>query len=396
MRPRHHTLRAAEVQSLFAAWIAPVLGPWPPVRRCTLDAVLAVVAYAAARITSISDACARLRDAPNGDTVLLQLIRQLPSVAELDRRLRSAFGGHLPRAVRRGRWNVAIDTTRIPYHGQPFRDVSEIYRGQPKSGTTHFHAYATAYLVLEGRRFTVALLPVTKGLPAREIVRELRRRVAAAGLKPRLFLLDRGFNTAGVVRYLQAARQPFIMPQAVHGKAPQKGPPTGLRAIRATHKTGWTTYSWKPNGAGQRRVSVDLAVLRRRRRNRHGHRAFLYACWGVRMLPRSVYRVYRSRFGIETSYRQMNPARIRTTTRRPVLRLFFVAVALVLRNLWAWVHWTALAIRRRGGRRVQLPRLRFRTLVLWLGHLAEKVFRYLDQTFAETPPEDDFETNARR
>ncbi|HUR53740.1 MAG TPA: hypothetical protein VMZ71_06395 [Gemmataceae bacterium] len=74
---------------------------------------------------------------------------------------------------------------------------------------------------------------------------------------------------------------------------------------------------------------------RRRRRSRHGHRAFLYACWGVRLDARSGYRVYRTRFGIETSYRQMNQLRVRTTTRNPALRLLFVAVALILRNLWA-------------------------------------------------------------
>jgi putative transposase len=47
-----------------------------------------------------------------------------------------------------------------------------------------------------------------------------------------------------------------------------------------------------------------------------------------------VRRTYRRRFGIETSYRQMNQGRIRTSTRRPELRLLFVAVALILRNVW--------------------------------------------------------------
>ena len=99
--------------------------------------------------------------------------------------------------------------------------------------------------------------------------------------------------------------------------------------------------------------------------------------------------VYRRRFGIETSYRQMNRARIRTTTRRPALRLLFVGVALLLRNLWAWLHWTALARRRRGGRRVQLDRLRLATLLLWLAHRAEQAFGYRDDTAAEAPPTDD-------
>jgi IS4 transposase len=80
------------------------------------------------------------------------------------------------------------------------------------------------------------------------------------------------------------------------------------------------------------------------------------------MDPRSVYRVYRTRFGIETSYRQMNQLRVRTTTRNSALRLLFVAVALLLRNLWAWLHWVVLTDRIPGGRRVRRARLRLRTV----------------------------------
>jgi putative transposase len=383
MRRGHLTLSAVEVQHHFVALVAPILGPWPAVRRCTVEAVLLVLAYAAARITSVADACLRLADAPDADTVFGHLARQLPAGDVLDRRVRDALVAHLPRAIRRGRWTIAIDTTLIPYHGHPFADPAEVYRGQPKSGTTHFHAYATAYLVRDGRRFTLALIGVRRGDTPDQVVRALRRRVVAAGISPKLFLLDRGFNTAGVVRYLQAARQPFVMPQAVHGQPPKDGRLTGLRAIRAHHPTGWTTYTWKP--VGQRRVTVDLCVRRRRRKDRRGHRAFLYACGHVRMTPAAVYRTYRLRFGVETSYRQMNQARIRTTTRRPVLRFLFVAVALLLRNLWAWLHWVALAARRRGRRQVQLHRLRLRTLTLWLAHLAEHAFRYHDHTPAEHP-----------
>ncbi len=70
-----------------------------------------------------------------------------------------------------------MDPTLIPYHGRPFADPAEIYRGQPKSGTTHFHAYATAYLVRDGRRFTLALVWVRqRTTPAEQSSGELRRR----------------------------------------------------------------------------------------------------------------------------------------------------------------------------------------------------------------------------
>jgi putative transposase len=80
---------------------------------------------------------------------------------------------------------------------------------------------------------------------------------------------------------------------------------------------------------------------------------------------------YRSRFGIETSYRQLNQARIRTCTRNPLLRLLYVAVALILRNVWVWLHWELLAERRRGRRRIDLGALSFRQMLLWLQHHAE-------------------------
>ena len=59
---------------------------------------------------------------------------------------------------------------------------------------------------------------------------------------------------------------------------------------------------------------------------------------------------YRKRFGIETSYRQMNQGRIRTCTRNPVLRLLFVGIALLLRNVWVWFHLNVLADRHANGR----------------------------------------------
>src|SRR5215218_8584409 len=95
MRPPHCILAARDVATLFQDWLAPVLGPWPAVRTCTASAVCAVLAHAAA--------CRRLADAPDSDTVLGHLARQLDDPAALDRRLWAAFGGRLPRAVRRGR-----------------------------------------------------------------------------------------------------------------------------------------------------------------------------------------------------------------------------------------------------------------------------------------------------
>ena len=43
----------------------------------------------------------------------------------------------------------------IPYHGEPQEDPDEIRRSATKSGTTHFHAYASAYIIYKHKRVTV-------------------------------------------------------------------------------------------------------------------------------------------------------------------------------------------------------------------------------------------------
>src|SRR5439155_14388709 len=95
---------------------------------------------------------------------------------------------------------LAIDLTLRPYHGQALRDPAEVYRGQAKSGTSHFHAYATAYVVRRGRRSTVALTAVYRGEALDEVVRRLLRWAGRAGVRPRYVLLDRGFCSVAVTR----------------------------------------------------------------------------------------------------------------------------------------------------------------------------------------------------
>ena len=159
-------------------------------------------------MTSISDACQRLSAAPSDQAVRDALRASLPPIDETERRLNAGLAADLPKALRKRRYPMAIDLTLIPYHGEPYRNAEEIYRGEPKSGTSHFHAYATAYVVREGRRFTVAKTRVLYGEPMKEIVQRLLQQASRIGVKPGYLLLDRGFYNVDVVRYLQAHATP--------------------------------------------------------------------------------------------------------------------------------------------------------------------------------------------
>ena len=131
--------------------------------KCTASTILQVLLIAASRMVSIFAACRDLADAPCDDTLRNALAASLPDISELERRLNLALVTKMPKALFRKSRRIAIDLTLIPYHGQPMFDKKEIYRSTPKSGTTHFHAYATAAVVHKGHRYTLALVHVEYG-----------------------------------------------------------------------------------------------------------------------------------------------------------------------------------------------------------------------------------------
>jgi putative transposase len=388
MRRRQYTITSRDVQ-LHAAHVCQKYlklrdhGP-----KCRANVLLTILLYAAARITSLAAACTALLKAPSDQAVRDALAATLPNIHELQRRINRALADGLPRCLRRRPQPLAIDLVLIPYHGEPFEDPNEVYRGQAKSGTSHFHAYATVYVICKGRRFTLAVTFVCKGEKLEDVLKRLLKQAAKTGVKPRYLLLDRGFYSVGVIRYLQYARYHFVMPVVCRGRKVEhpKGP-SGTRVFLTWRRSGWGTYTLRD--AKKRKATLSICVKCRNYRGqwkRHGRQRLVYGYWGLS--PSSyqwVYETYRLRFGIESSYRQMHQARIRTCSRDPLIRLLFVGIALILRNVWVWLHWEVLSHPRRGGRRFDLNQLPFRAMLSWIRQAAESLLGIRDGMQSEHP-----------
>src|SRR4051812_25560216 len=157
MRPNNHTLDRRRVHRAAADHLQAHLKFKDYKRKTSAQVLWSLLLAAAARITSLSDACQRLRDAPSDETARKALLATLPDYGALQRQLNAALAGHLPKTLRNHLQRLAIDLPLIPSHGHPFRAPAEIYRSQAKDGTSHFHAYATAYVIRKGQRYTVAL-----------------------------------------------------------------------------------------------------------------------------------------------------------------------------------------------------------------------------------------------
>lgn len=366
-------LRSQQVLSAFTAILRPRLPLDLKNTRITADDIIAILGYGSAHRVSLDAACQELKQAPSANRLREVLAAALPERPALQRRLNTILRAQLPRRVKKGKqaYPIAIDLTLIPYHGECYQDEKEIMRSQAKSGTTHFHGYATVSIVHDHHRYVVALRFVEKGESMDAIVRWLLTRLKTLKIRIQRAYLDKGFCSVAVLKTLKRRRLRYILPIPVRGKS------GGVRKLFGASASYTTTYTLQSPKQGA--MEVQAVVVRKYSKGRYkrpGSRWFAYAVAGLprRLPPHHVFEMYRERFGIESSYRQMNQVRARTTSRNPVLRLLLVGLAFILFNVYIALR-QHVAIRLKSSTR---PFSKFwltlRRLVHMLAHAVENRF----------------------
>jgi putative transposase len=147
-----------------------------------------------------------------------------------------------------------------------------------------------------------------------------------------------------VIRWLKALNISFLMPVVIRGKT------AGTRQLLVGRKSYATRYTLTRANYGSvtwqmRVVCTDYKGFK----GKHGIQYALYVVHRVTIALHQLHQHYKERFGIETSYRLKNQCRIRTTSKNPVVRLFLVALAFILFNLWVYLLWFFMSQIRRGG-----------------------------------------------
>jgi hypothetical protein len=330
-----------------------------------------LVAAAVERMT-IEMACKLLDNAPSPNTVrnaLHGLLGSDGAWVELEKTANALLVACLPKKLLRNRLPCAIDITEIPYHGTHEEDDEAVRRGRAKQGTTHFHCYATLYTVKNHKRYTLAMTLMRRSDKALDVLKRLLERGKALGLRITRLYLDRGFDNNAVVTYLKQRPFPTIIPLTIRGKT------GGSRALLTGHKSYRTSYTRSSTQYGEQTFTVYVVCkYSKSRYRRQGTYRFAYIVIGeLRVAPHQVFEEYRHRFGIETSYRLMNTMRARTASRSVTFRLFYMALALLLLNLWSFVKWHYLYIPNQCGPRQVLhdllPLARWR---LWLWEMVKR------------------------
>ena len=123
--------------------------------KCNNAIFITVLFCALCRIQSLFAACRNLAGSPDDRTVATAILKTLPEYSRLQKLVNETLSEQLPKTLFRTPKRLAIDLVLIPYHGKHCYDINEIYRSQPKNGTSHFHAYATVCVLHKGFRYTI-------------------------------------------------------------------------------------------------------------------------------------------------------------------------------------------------------------------------------------------------
>ena len=305
---------------------------------------------------TLAAVCADLVGTPDPQTVRGYFneplcVEELPALEE---QLNAALAAAIPRQVRRQAHEVACDFHDRPYYGKGPPEHELWGRGRAKDGTTRFYRVATAYVVCQGLRVTLAgpcVLPEDETVA---VVALLLRRVTAYGLRVRCLLLDKGFASIAGYNFLTRQGQAALI------ACPIRGTTGGTRALCQGRKSSSTT----PTFVGEQDAHFPAAVLvcrvmtTARRTGRPARRAAwrVFVQIHLALSPRYARHLSHYRFGIETSYRGEGRVRGWSTAKNPASRFVLIALAFVLLNVWLQPRWLFTPVPRRGGGWLDTPR----------------------------------------
>lgn len=299
--------------------------------------------------STLQAVCSDLVGTPDPTTVRGYLNEQLrvEQLAELEQAFNQALREDIPARVWRKAQDIAIDLHDRPYYGKQEQEHGLWVRGQAKDGTTRFYRIATVYLIVHNLRFTLGLHFVRPDDDMVTVLTSLLAQIKELGLSVRRLLLDRGFASIEVQDYLDQQGIPALICCPIRGKN------GGTRALCQGRKGYRTTHTFKSK---DRQRTAQLAVCRVFTTVSRTTGSKRKATWWVFILihldlsPNQVRRLYRRRFGIETSYRCAAKVRGWTTSANPAYRFTLMAIAILLLNIWTTLRWRFTQIPRQGGR----------------------------------------------
>lgn len=353
---------------------------------CTTEQVFDVLIRAAVTRQTIETVCQELPEMVEGETIRIYLNQQVQvdDLQRLEQQVNQALTSGLPLRLWKPQVEIAVDLHDEPFYGHSPELLAYTCRGAASKGTTRFFRLATAYVIFKDMRLTLAVLFVRPEDTLPEIVAALARRLRRLGLKVRRLYLDKGFCAIPILRYLTEQGWSAIVACPIRGKQ------GGTRALCQGRSSFLSQHIFKSQAYGA--YTVPVAVVRtftshkRRKQGRRRLQWLVFVVLNCSLPPGRVRKLYRRRFGIETSYRCLRQVRAWTTSRNAALRFLLLSLGLILVNLWVELRWRFCQIKHRGRRPLDTKRFRLQRMVGFLNRAIERLYDVVSFIVADVPP----------
>jgi putative transposase len=353
---------------------------------CTTDDLWQVLLGVAANRGTIERVCRDLVGAPDPETVRRYFREQLTveGLPTLEQALNAALAAEVPRRVLRCARAVAIDYHDRPYYGKQPQAEGLWIRARARHGTTRFYRVATAYVVLNGLRVTLAVHFVQLGDDDVGVLALLLQRAKRLGIRVACLLLDKEFDAVTVFEALERWQQPALI------ACTQRGTTGGTRGLCQGRKSYCTAYTYNAGRANA--YTAHVAVCRtyttanRTKRLKRRVEWLVYVLVLLDLTPRQARRLYRRRFGIETSYRCAGQVRGWTTSPNAAYRFLLIALSFVLLNVWVHLRWLYTQVPRRGRRYLDTARFRLARFVSFILRALERLYGGVREIQAPAAP----------
>jgi hypothetical protein len=355
------TLKAEDVRQMMLSRMGKHLSLKTEGYRISTEQTFNVLIKTVAEGSSLEAVCADSEGVVDSNTLREQLNAALP-VAELrqqEAEMNAALQADLPVGMPCGGLEVAMDTHDEPFYGKTPELRAYTCKTRAKAGTSRFFRIASAYVIWQEMRLTLALTYVLPEDKLPEVVKRLLKQLVQVGLHATVLYLDKGFCSGEVIRYLQQVGQATVLACPIRGKT------GGIRALCKGRGSYATNYTFT-DGTCVRLIMVNTRVPDPKTGRKQG-KWLAFVVIHLDWSPRQVYRKYRRRFGVEVSYRLLRQVKAMTNSRNPALRFFLLGLGLLMQNVWVLARW--LFTRRPGkGRYKLIPTLlrfvRFRKLLV--------------------------------
>jgi putative transposase len=340
---------------------------------CTTDDLLNVLLGIAVNRGTLEAVCQDWTNAPDPETARGYLNEQLcvEDLPALEQCLNRALRAEIPRRVWRQARDVAIDFHDRPYYGKQPQAAGLWVRGKARDGTTRFYRIATAYVMLNGLRVTLALRFVLPDVAIVSTLATLLQSLKKQGLPVARLFLDKGFASIAVMDYLTRRQYAAIIACPIRGKT---GGTRRLCQGRQSYRTTHTFASGTQTFTATVAVCRSFTTAKRTKRLKRREVWLIYILIHLDLSPRQARRWYRRRFGIESSYRCAGQVRGWTTSANPAYRFVLITLSFVLLNVWVHLRWLYAQVPRRGRRWLQ-------TKLFQLGRLVKFMRRALERQY---------------